>query len=46
MYGKPVMGVVRTTYVIDEQGRIISAEEKVKAAANPADVLLFLDLPG
>ncbi len=46
MYGKPVMGVVRTTYVIDEQGRIISAEEKVKAAENPADVLLFLDLPG
>ena len=46
MYGKPVMGVVRTTYVIDEQGLIISAEEKVKAAENPADVLLFLDLPG
>ncbi|NLO36993.1 MAG: peroxiredoxin [Clostridiaceae bacterium] len=45
MYGKPVMGVVRTTYVIDEQGLIISAEENVKAAGNPADVLLFLDLP-
>ena len=32
MYGKKVMGVVRTTYVIDENGVIIFANDKVKAA--------------
>lgn len=42
MYGKKVMGVVRTTYVIDEEGIIIFAKEKVKAAANPADMLGFI----
>lgn len=31
MYGKPVMGVVRTTYLIDEEGVIIYANDKVKA---------------
>lgn len=39
MYGKKVMGVVRTTYLIDEEGMIIYAKEKVKAATNPADML-------
>ena len=39
MYGKKTMGVVRTTYLIDEQGRIIKAMGKVKAAENPAQVL-------
>ena len=32
MYGKKVMGVVRTTYIIDENGIIIFANDKVKAA--------------
>jgi peroxiredoxin Q/BCP len=41
--GQPAMGVVRTTYIIDETGKIISADDKVTAATNPADVLLFLD---
>ena len=31
-YGKVSMGVVRTTYLIDEDGMIIKAMEKVKAA--------------
>lgn len=39
MYGKKIMGVVRTTYLIDEEGMIIYAKEKVKAATNPADML-------
>jgi len=39
MYGRKVMGVVRTTYLIDENGMIVFAKEKVKAATNPIDML-------
>ena len=39
MYGKISMGVVRTTYLIDEQGIIVKGFEKVKPAENPADML-------
>jgi len=35
MYGKTSMGVVRTTYLIDENGIIIKVFNKVKAADNP-----------
>lgn len=38
-YGKQTMGVVRTTYLIDEQGIIVKAFGKVKAADNPAQML-------
>ena len=38
-YGKVSMGVVRTTYLIDENGIIIKAFGKVKAADNPAQML-------
>lgn len=38
-YGKVSMGVVRTTYLIDEQGMIIKAMDKVKAADNPQEML-------
>ena len=38
-YGKVSMGVVRTTYPIDEDGIIIKAFNKVKAAENPAQML-------
>ena len=38
-YGKVSMGVVRTTYLIDENGTIIKAFGKVKAAENPAQML-------
>ena len=41
-YGKPTMGVVRTTYVIDENGVIVKAMGKVKAADNPAQTLDLL----
>jgi len=39
MYGKITMGVVRTTYLIDEDGVIVKAFGKVKAAENPAQML-------
>ena len=38
-YGKISMGVVRTTYLIDENGIIIKAMDKVKAAENPEEML-------
>ncbi|MBQ6231466.1 MAG: thioredoxin-dependent thiol peroxidase [Eubacterium sp.] len=38
-YGKVSMGVVRTTYLIDEEGIIIKAVGNVKAAENPAQML-------
>ena len=38
-YGKVSMGVVRTTYLIDENGIILRAFDKVKAADNPARML-------
>ena len=38
-YGKVSMGVVRTTYLIDENGVIVKAVDKVKAADNPAQML-------
>lgn len=38
-YGKVSMGVVRTTYLIDEEGVIIRAMDKVKAADNPQQML-------
>lgn len=41
-YGKTYMGIVRTTYLIDEEGTIISAKGKVKAASNPEDTLELL----
>ena len=37
--GKITMGVVRTTYLIDENGIIIKAFDKVKAADNPLQML-------
>ena len=35
MYGRKYMGIVRTTFVINEEGIIISKEEKVNAKENP-----------
>lgn len=43
MCGKKSMGVVRTTYLIDENGIITKAMEKVKAAENPGDMLKSLE---
>ena len=38
-YGKVSMGVVRTTYLIDEEGTIIMANDKVKADQDPEKML-------
>ncbi|MCI8864361.1 MAG: thioredoxin-dependent thiol peroxidase [Lachnospiraceae bacterium] len=38
-YGKVYMGIVRTTYLIDEEGKIAKAFDKVKAAENPGQML-------
>ena len=43
LYGKVSMGVVRTTYLIDEEGVIINAMDKVKAADNPQQMLDILE---
>ena len=39
IYGKATMGVVRTTYLIDESGVVVKAFTKVKAAENPQQML-------
>ena len=43
MYGKITMGVVRTTYLIDEEGKIIKAMGKVNAGENPGDMLKLVE---
>ncbi len=42
LYGKVSMGIVRTTFVIDEQGNIEKIFDKVKAAQNPEEVLDYI----
>lgn len=42
-YGKVSMGTIRTTYLIDENGVIIKAAAKVKAADDPENVLKALE---
>lgn len=42
-YGKVSMGVVRTTYLIDEEGVIVKALGRVKAQENPLQMLEELD---
>lgn len=41
-YGKVSMGVVRTTYLIDENGMIEQVVKSVKAAQNPQQMLEML----
>lgn len=43
LYGKVSMGVVRTTYLIDPQGRIEKVMPKVKPDTNAAEILAYLD---
>ncbi|MFR3787972.1 thioredoxin-dependent thiol peroxidase [Agathobaculum desmolans] len=42
LYGKVSMGVVRTTFVIDEQGCIEKIMPKVKPDTNAAEILAYL----
>ena len=42
LYGKVSMGVVRTTFIIDEAGNIEKVMPKVKPDNNAADILAYL----
>ena len=42
MCGKVCMGVVRTTYIIDEDGTIVRVMEKVKPETNAEEILRIL----
>ena len=42
LYGKVSMGVVRTTFLIDEQGNIEHIMPKVKPDTNAAEILAYL----
>ena len=42
LYGKVSMGVVRTTFIIDEQGNIEQVMPKVKPDTNAAEILAYL----
>ena len=42
LYGKVSMGVVRSAFVIDEQGRIEKALYKVKPDTNATEILAYL----
>ncbi len=46
LYGKVSMGVVRTTFVIDEEGRIEKVMPKVKPDTNAAEILAYLNGEG
>ena len=45
MYGKTVMGVIRSTFVIDEQGKIEVALYNVKATGHVEALMKKLELP-
>ena len=42
LYGKVSMGVVRTTYLIDEQGMVEKVMPKVKPDTNAQEILAYL----
>lgn len=44
LYGKVSMGVVRTTFIIDEEGNIEKVMPKVKPDTNAAEILEYLSL--
>ena len=43
LYGKVTMGVVRTTFLIDEQGNVQAVMPKVKPDTNPDEILTLLE---
>ena len=43
LYGKASMGVVRTTFLIDEQGNIQAVMPKVKPDTNDDEILILLE---
>ncbi len=42
MYGRKYMGIVRTTFIIDEKGKIQNVFEKVKVKGHVEDILEIL----
>lgn len=44
LYGKTSMGVVRTTFIIDEQGMIETVMPKVKPDTNAAEIIAMLGI--
>jgi peroxiredoxin Q/BCP len=42
MYGKPVTGVIRSTFIVDEKGKIARTWYSVKADGHAAKVLAEL----
>lgn len=46
LYGKVSMGVVRSTFVIDENGMIEKVMSKVKPDTNAAEILAYLEKRG
>lgn len=42
LYGKTYMGITRSTYVLDENGKIIKTFEKATPDTNALDILNFL----
>ena len=42
MYGRKYMGVVRSTFIIDEEGTLVSIERGVNSSKNPTDTLCIL----
>ncbi|WP_323735799.1 hypothetical protein PXD04_07870 [Methanosphaera sp. ISO3-F5] len=43
MFARPTIGLERTTYLIDEEGIIIKAFDKVNQVKNPKQMLDELD---
>ena len=46
LYGKTSMGVVRTTFIIDEEGRIEKIMPKVKPDTNATEIMAYLEETG
>lgn len=46
MYGRKVLGIERSTFVIDEEGRLLGEWRKVKAEGHAKEVLDFLKAQG
>ena len=42
LYGKPSMGVVRTSFIIGEDGTILEVMPKVKPDTNASDILAII----
>ncbi|MGH7701890.1 MAG: thioredoxin-dependent thiol peroxidase [Gemmatimonadales bacterium] len=45
MYGRKYQGILRTTFVLDEAGRVLRVFEKVKPRGHAAEVLAALESP-